>query len=67
VGKRIVGFIKLKGLGIDFGLESENKIRGLKKIKDAFGSMKFYDHFTRIVFFAGLVSLLIFAGINFFN
>ncbi len=41
--------------------------KGLKKINDAFGSMKFYDHFTRIVFFAGLISLLIFAGMNFLN
>ncbi len=45
----------------------EDVEKGLEKMNKAFNSMKFYDHFTRIVFFAGLASFLIFAGINFFD
>lgn len=42
-------------------------LEGMNKINDAFDSLKIYDRVTRWLFLAGLVTLLIFAGINFYN
>lgn len=62
--------IRMVLVSVEKGQEEKAKEdveKGLKKMNKAFDSLKFYDRFTRIVFYAGLVSLLIFAGINFFD
>lgn len=48
--------------------KAEKKVQeGMDNINKAISSLKIYDYVTRWSFLTGLVTLLIFAGINFYN